>query len=104
MMDTKHARRALRKKHRHAVLTEMVRQKTQSSYQRGTLDWEKIRAVAEPYSKETAEMARIIGLQDAGEPIPKSLNKSKKSSVLDNDKDKKSSKKKGELFGLFKKK
>lgn len=98
MMDTKKVRAALRKKHRHAVLTEMVRQKTQPSYE-GALDWDKIRAVAEPYSNETAEIARNMGLQDAGKPVPKA--KSTKKSVLDQGKSKK---KGGGLFGLFKKK
>lgn len=86
MLDTDRRRSTLRKKHRAAVLEEMVRQKTSGNK---TLDWEKIRAAAEPFSTETAEMARHIALEDAGKPVPKKAKTS-------------NGKKKGGLFGLFK--
>lgn len=95
MLDTKKVRANLRKKHRQAVLTEMVRQKTSGGGKQG-LDWEKIRAAAEPYSKETAQIAYEIALQDAGKPVPKHHHKSHKGGD--------SSKKKKGLFGMFKKK
>lgn len=91
-LDTKKRRSTLRKKHREAILQEMVRQKTSGDKK---LDWEKIRAVAEPYSKETAQIAYEIALQDAGKKVPK-----KKSSDGDGD----GKKKKGGFFGIFKKK
>lgn len=72
----------------------MVRQKTSNnnSGKKQALDWDRIRAVAEPYSKETAQIAYEIALQDAGKPVPK---KGKTSSDGNN-------KKKGGFFGLFK--
>ena len=66
----------------------MVRQKTSGQKE---LDWEKIRAVAEPYSKETAEIAYEMALQDAGKHLPKKPKSEGK-------------KKGGGIFGLFKKK
>lgn len=92
MMDKKKVRSTLRKNHRQAVLEETVRQKMAASGK--PLDWEKIRAAAEPYSKEAAQIAYDIALEDAGE-------KSGKSRTGDGGKKKK---KKGGLFGLFKKK
>ena len=89
MMDTQKRRSNLRKKHRAAVLEEMVRQKTSGTKE---LDWEKIRAAAEPYSKETAQIARDIALEDAGKSVPK------KSGGKATD----GKKKGGGLFGLFK--
>ena len=97
MMDTKRVRAALRRKHRQAVLTEMVRQKTADNYN-GKLNWERICAVAEPYSKQTAQIAYDLALQDAGE-APSRKSKAFKDKSLSSSK-----KKKGGLFGLFKKK
>lgn len=69
MLDTHRRRATLRKKHRAAVLEEMVKQKTENG--NSELDWEKIRAAAEPYSKETAQIAHQIALEDAGMSVPK---------------------------------
>lgn len=92
-LDTKRRRATLRKNHREAVLQEMVRQKTGGSKK---LDWEKIRSAAEPYSKETAQIAYEIAMEDAGKPVSKSKSSSKSSGGK--------TKKKGGLFGIFKKK
>ena len=87
MLDTEKRRSTLRKKHRAAVLEEMVRQKTSGKKH---LDWEKIRAAAEPYSKETAQIAHEIALKDAGKTVPKKAKTSQ------------GKKKGGGLFGIFK--
>jgi len=95
MMDKKKLRSTLRKKHRQAVLEEMVRQKVAAPGK--PLDGEKLRAVAEPYSKQTAQIAYEIALDDAG----KSASKGSKSSSGGSGKEKK---KKHGFFGIFKKK
>mmetsp|Transcript_13552 Transcript_13552/g.25865 ORF Transcript_13552/g.25865 Transcript_13552/m.25865 type:complete len:385 (+) Transcript_13552:328-1482(+) len=95
MMDKKKLRSTLRKKHRQAVLEEMVRQKVANPDK--PLDQEKIRAVAEPYSKQTAQIAYEIALEDAGESVSKGIKSSGGSGG-------EKKKKKGGLFGMFKKK
>jgi hypothetical protein len=92
-LDTQKRRHKLRKGHRAAVLQEMVRQKMDNGSGK-ELDWDRIQKVAEPFSKQSAQIAYEMALADAGKPVPR---KGKGTEA-------KKKKKKGGLFGMFKKK
>jgi hypothetical protein len=89
-LDTQKRRHKLRKGHRTAVLQEMIRQKLDGDGKK-ELDWNRIRKVAEPFSKQSAQIAYEMALADAGKPVPR---KGKGTEA-------KKKKKKGGLFGLF---